>query len=52
MPVGRTVPVAYPREKPQAARVFTWRYRVAPLFIGAFAGLAFLGAAVTIVVTG
>ncbi|MCF6476300.1 hypothetical protein FAF44_49370 [Nonomuraea sp. MG754425] len=42
--VGQQVPIAYLDGQPQAARVFTARYRVLPSVLSGMAGLIFLGA--------
>jgi hypothetical protein len=49
---GREVPVVYLPQNPQLARVRMWRHMVGPALFALFAGLAFLGFAVLIVLVG
>lgn len=47
--VGQKVPIAYLDGQPQAARVFTARYRVLPSVLSGLAGLIFLVAGVAVI---
>ncbi|MFD7440563.1 DUF3592 domain-containing protein [Streptomyces sp. NPDC059909] len=49
--VGSLVPVVYPREHPEAARVFTRRHRALPILLTSFASVAFFGCAAVIALT-
>ncbi|MGV4983332.1 DUF3592 domain-containing protein [Streptomyces sp. NRAIS4] len=49
--LGTHVPVVYLLERPQSARVFTWKHRLS-LIVGLFAGgMIFLGVAIGVLLT-
>src|SRR5262249_33865407 len=50
LPLGSTVPLVYPPDNAEAARVFTVRHEVIPGLIPAFVGAVFLAVAVVVAV--
>ncbi|MER6947475.1 DUF3592 domain-containing protein [Nonomuraea sp. NPDC000554] len=50
--VGQQVPIAYLDGQPQAARVFTARYRVLPSVLTGMGGLIFLVAGIAVILAG
>ncbi|MFI6294854.1 DUF3592 domain-containing protein [Nonomuraea sp. NPDC050790] len=50
--VGQQVPIAYLDGQPQAARVFTPRYRVLPVVLSGMAGMIFLAVGIAVILFG